>query len=95
MDGQMMDAVSAPNSVNYGDQLPLGIEAKSQKRLFFPTTGDTYGPTGNNIARIDINYDGLLDTAQSYLEFTVRNKTNPAAGVGQDCRFFGFRTEFN
>jgi hypothetical protein len=31
----MMDAVSAPNSVNYGDQFPLGIEAKSQKRLFF------------------------------------------------------------
>ena len=80
----MMDAVSAPNSVNYGDQLPLGIEAKSQKRLFFPTTGDRYGPTGNNIARIDINYDGLLDTAQSYLEFTVRNKTNPdAAGTGR------------
>lgn len=85
MEGEMMmDAVSAPNSVNYGDQLPLGIEAKSQKRLFFPTTGDTYGPSGNNIARIDINYDGLLDTAQSYLEFTVRNKTNPnGAGVGQ------------
>ena len=84
MEGQMMDAVSAPNSVNYGDQLPLGIEAKSQKRLFFPTTGDVYGPTGNNIARIDINYDGLLDTAQSFLEFTVRNKTNPnGLGVGQ------------
>jgi len=79
-----MDVMTAPNSVNYGDQLPLGIEAKSQKRLFFPTTGDRYGPTGNNIARIDINYDGLLDTAQSYLEFTVRNKTNPdGAGVGQ------------
>lgn len=77
--GMMMDAVSAPNSVNYGDQLPLGIEAKSQKRLFFPTTGDTYTATGNNIARIDINYDGLLDTAQSYLEFTVRN-TSGAAG---------------
>jgi len=68
-----MDAVSAPNSVNYGDQLPLGIEAKSQKRLFFPTTGDTYSATGNNIARIDINYDGLLDTAQSHLEFTLTN----------------------
>jgi len=79
-----MDVMTAPNSVNYGDQLPLGIEAKSQKRLFFPTTGDRYGPTGNNIARIDINYDGLLDTAQSYLEFTVRNKTNPdGAGVGR------------
>ena len=63
---QMSSSVSAPNSVNYGDQLPLGIEAKSQKRLFFPTTGDTYTPDSNTICRIDINYDGLLDTQQSY-----------------------------
>ena len=77
----MMDAVSAPNSVNYGDQLPLGIEAKSQKRLFFPTTGDTYSATGNNIARIDINYDGLLDTAQSYLEFDITNNTGAAGSL--------------
>ena len=77
----MMDAVSAPNSVNYGDQLPLGIEAKSQKRLFFPTTGDTYSATGNNIARIDINYDGLLDTAQSYLEFTLTNNAGAAGSL--------------
>jgi len=65
--------VSAPNSVNYGDQLPLGIEAKSQKRLFFPTTGDTYTPTSNTICRIDVNYDGLLDTQQSFLEFDLQN----------------------
>lgn len=77
----MMDQVSAPNSVNYGDQLPLGIEAKSQKRLFFPTTGDTYSATGNNIARIDINYDGLLDTAQSYLEFTLQNNAGAAGSL--------------
>lgn len=77
----MMDAVSAPNSVNYGDQLPLGIEAKSQKRLFFPTTGDSYSATGNNIARIDINYDGLLDTAQSYLEFTLTNNAGAAGSL--------------
>tara|TARA_R110002096_G_scaffold143224_1_gene298883 strand:- start:1193 stop:2803 length:1611 start_codon:yes stop_codon:yes gene_type:complete len=70
---QMSSSVSAPNSVNYGDQLPLGIEAKSQKRLFFPTTGDTYTPDSNTICRIDINYDGLLDTQQSYLEFDLQN----------------------
>ena len=71
MEGEMMDAVTAPSSVQYGDQLPLGIEAKSQKRMFFPTTGDAYSAAGNNICRIDINYDGLLDTAQSFLEFTL------------------------
>ena len=70
---QMSSAVSAPNSVNYGDQLPLGIEAKSQKRLFFPTTGDTYTPNSNTICRIDENYDGLLDTQQSFLEFDLTN----------------------
>ena len=74
-----VDVVSAPNSVNYGDQLPLGIEAKSQKRLFFPTTGDTYSATGNNICRLDINYDGLLDTSQSVLEFNIQNTTNGSA----------------
>ena len=52
----------APKSIMYGDQLPLGVEAKSQKRLFFPTTGDLYSPTSNSICRIDINYDGLMDT---------------------------------
>lgn len=67
----------APKSVMYGDQLPLGVEAKSQKRMFFPTTGDTYSPTSNTICRIDINYDGLLDTAQSFLEFDL---TNSVAG---------------
>lgn len=77
MEGEMMSqSVSAPNSVNYGDQLPLGIEAKSQKRLFFPTTGDTYTPDSNTICRIDVNYDGLLDTQQSFLEFDLTN-TSP------------------
>ena len=64
-------ASAVPNSVNYTDQLPLGIEATSQRRLFFPSTGDKYDPTGSNIIRIDINYDGLLDTSQSYLMFNA------------------------
>tara|TARA_R110000751_G_scaffold64970_5_gene133194 strand:+ start:1376 stop:2986 length:1611 start_codon:yes stop_codon:yes gene_type:complete len=81
MEGEMMDAVTAPSSVQYGDQLPLGIEAKSQKRMFFPTTGDAYSAAGNNICRIDINYDGLLDTAQSYLEFTLTNDAGAAGSL--------------
>lgn len=69
----------APKSIMYGDQLPLGVEAKSQKRMFFPTTGDTYTPTSNSICRIDINYDGLLDTAQSFLEFDLTNTSGRVA----------------
>ena len=68
-----MAMIAAPNSVNYSDQLPLGIEATSHRRLFFPSTGDKYSPGGSNIIRIDINYDGLLDTAQSYLMFKFKN----------------------
>ena len=65
----------APNSVNYANQLPLGIESKSHRRLFFPSTGDAYKPSGTNICRIDINYDGMLDTSQSYLMFDLKNTT--------------------
>jgi len=68
-----MATIAAPNSVNYADQFPLGIEATSHRRLFFPSTGDKYAPDGSNIIRIDINYDGLLDTSQSYLMFNLKN----------------------
>ena len=63
----------APSAVMYGDQLPLGISAKSQRRLFMPATGDNYTDSGTNICRIDINADSMLDTNQSYLMFNFRN----------------------
>ncbi len=69
----------APNSINYGDQLPLGIEAKSQRRLFFPTTGDSYTGSNNSIIRFNINYDGMLDTSLSYLLFDFTNATTGAS----------------
>ena len=67
--------VAAPNRVDYTNQLPLGIESKSQRKLFFPSTGDAYSGDGTNICRIDLSYDGLLDTSQSYLMFKVKNNT--------------------
>ena len=82
MEGESQVAMRAPKSVMYGDQLPLGVEAKSQKRMFFPTTGDTYSPSSNSICRIDVNYDGLMDTSQSFLEFDLKNTT-----VGKKASF--------
>ena len=73
-----MDVV-APNSVNYGDQLPLGIEAKSNRRLFFPSTGDSYASNGTNIIRITLNSDSMLDTSLSYLKFNLKNTTTTDA----------------
>lgn len=75
--------VAAPNSVNYSNQLPLGIESRSQRKLFFPSTGDTYSGDGTNICRLDLSYDGLIDTAQSYLMFDVKN-TDGAHGYQLD-----------
>ena len=58
-----MAQVAAPSSLNHSGQFPLGIENKSQRRLFFPSTGDEYKPTDTNICRIDLNYDGMLDAS--------------------------------
>lgn len=74
----------APNSINYGDQLPLGIEAKSQRRLFFPATGDSYTGSSNAIIRFNINYDGMLDTSQSYLKFKLTAPTEVGKGMVRD-----------
>tara|TARA_R110001592_G_scaffold357277_2_gene660155 strand:- start:1699 stop:3105 length:1407 start_codon:yes stop_codon:yes gene_type:complete len=76
---------SAPNSINYSNQLPLGIEAKSQRRLFFPSTGDSYSGDGSSIIRISLNYDGMLDTSLSYLKFDFKNSDSTAdQGVVRD-----------
>jgi len=81
-----MAEVAAPTSLNYSNQLPLGIENKSHRRLFFPSTGDKYESDGANICRIDINYDGMLDTSQSYLLMKIKNNAtgqNIALDMGQ------------
>ena len=71
----MNNNIAAPKSINYGDQLPLGIESRSQQKLFFPTNGDVYSGDNQNICRLDISYDGLIDFSNSYLQFEVHNKT--------------------
>jgi hypothetical protein len=68
-----MTDVAAPRSVNYTDTLPLAIASTQNRRSFFPQNGQSFTDTGSNIIRIDVNADGLLDTQQSYLEFTLRN----------------------
>ena len=68
-----MTDVAAPRSVNYTDTLPLAIASTQNRRSFFPQNGQSFTDTGSNIIRIDVNADGLLDTQQSYLEFTLNN----------------------
>jgi hypothetical protein len=68
-----MTDVAAPRSVNYTDTLPLAIASTQNRRSFYPQNGQAFTDTGSNIIRIDVNADGLLDTQQSYLEFTLNN----------------------
>lgn len=69
----------APRQVLYEQQLPLAIESTSQRRIFFPEGGSTYGPSGGgnnpNIVRIPINSDDLLDPTESYLQFKFTNNS--------------------
>lgn len=68
-----------PKTLDYTDVLPLAVESKSRRRTFFPTNGATFNSNGNNIIRIDISADALLDTQHSYLKFDV--EMSDAAGA--------------
>ena len=70
-----------PKTIDYTDVLPLAVESKSRRRTFFPSNGATFNSDGNNIIRIDISADALLDTQHSYLRFT---NTFAAATAGID-----------
>lgn len=70
-----------PKTIDYTDVLPLAVESKSRRRTFFPNNGATFSTTGNNIIRIDLSADALLDTQHSYLRFTM---TTPA-GAANTC----------
>ena len=76
----------APRQILYENQLPLAVESKSTRRLFFPEGGSTYGPTGGgthpNIIRIPINADSLLDVQHSYLQFNLTNTSTANANGG-------------
>ena len=71
----------APKQLLYENQLPLAVESKSTRRLFFPEGGSTYGPPGGanpNIIRIPINADSLLDVQHSYLQFDLNDFYHPS-----------------
>ncbi len=77
----------APRQILYENQLPLAIESKSQRRLFFPEGGSTYGPPGGanpNIIRIPINADSMLDVQHSYLTFNLNATAGVAKGLAPD-----------
>ena len=73
---------AAPRSVNYSDTLPLAISSTQNRRSYYPQNGQSFNQS-SNIIRIDVNADGLLDTQQSYLEFTLTNTSGAIRAMDQ------------
>lgn len=72
------DTRMPPTGIQYKLQ-PMGLEATSNHREFYPENGATqYGPSGSgksNIIRIPLNVQGLVDGRHSYLKFTLTNNS--------------------
>ena len=87
-----MNPIAAPKTLRYEPDagLPVAIEAKSNRRYFYPSNGDKFGPTQTNVIRMTLNANSFLDFSHSYLQFTVKNTNTAAGAMGVDfgCPFF-------
>ena len=72
-----MNPIAAPKTLRYEPDagLPVAIEAKSNRRYFYPTNGDKFGPDQTNVIRMTLNSNSFIDFSHSYLQFTVENKS--------------------
>lgn len=52
-----MNPIAAPSTLRYEPDagLPVAIEAKSNRRTFFPTNGQIFSKSGANIIKITLN----------------------------------------
>lgn len=87
-----MNPIAAPKTLRYEPDagLPVAIEAKSNRRYFYPNNGEKFGPTQTNVIRMTLNANSFLDFSHSYLQFTVKNTNSAAGAMGVDfgCPFF-------
>ena len=67
--------VAAPKTLRYEQDagLPVAIEARSNRRSFWPANGDKFSPSATNVIRMTINSNSFIDFSHSYLQFTVTN----------------------
>ena len=64
-----------PHELDYSRTVPPAIPSTSSVRRFVPNNGSVYNPANNNVINIPINTRGYLDTANSYLECILENKS--------------------
>eukprot|EP01049_Picozoa_sp_SAG25_P002243 SAG25_NODE_115_length_14839_cov_35.722524_2_plen_483_part_00 len=78
--------VAAPKTLRYEQDagLPVAIEARSNRRSFYPSNGQTFSPGGTNVIRMTLNSNSFLDFSHSYLQFEFTNadqRCQPDLGV--------------
>lgn len=78
--------VAAPKTLRYEQDagLPVAIEARSNRRSFYPSNGQTFSPGGTNVIRMTLNSNSFLDFSHSYLQFELTNadqRCQPDLGV--------------
>lgn len=66
-----------PSKLKYSQALPLAVPSQNFTELFTPTNGSTFQPNG--IVRIPISADAFLSPMESYLQFTITNKSRQLA----------------
>ena len=73
--------IAAPKTLRYEQDagLLVAIEARSNRRTFYPSNGEVFAPDGTNVIRMTLNSNSFVDFAHSYLQFKVTNMTPPAA----------------
>ena len=69
--------IAASKTLRYEQDagLPVAIEARSNRRTFYPFNGEVFAPDGTNVIRMTLNSNSFVDFAHSYLQFKVTNKT--------------------
>ena len=78
--------IAVPKTLRYEQDagLPVAIDARSNRRTFYPNNGNVFGPNGTNVIRLNINSESFLDFSHSYLQFDFVNVSNNARTVGLD-----------
>lgn len=73
-----------PSQLNYSSALPIAIESRSNRRLFYPNNGTNFGPDKTRQIRMNINSDSLLDFTHSYFQMEVDVKEKFTGTVAFD-----------
>ena len=73
-----------PAQLNYSSALPVAIESRSQRRHYFPSNGDVFGPSKINQVRFNINSDNMVDFTHSYFAMTLENSAAAGKNLAPD-----------